>query len=480
MCTFSIADSTFGDYGDGLKVRFFRPVEAELPRIQGTGDVVVLRNVKVKQWSGLTIAMSSWGSTWIVFPASAIPTKAPSNHVQLKHLKDTRAPAASISESMYAIPLCNSQDRSRLTAPVESNALPTPNSSSLEKPTSLMASVGRQKFSLIENVEIDRFYDLVGQVVKLYPNNGRTELYITDYTSNNLLYAYEWGRDGEGSGRDGDPYGYTPRASKKWRGPYGKLTLIVTLWPPHSHFAHTNVMEDDFVFLRNVHIKYSKDSKVEGSLHNDKRYPDRIDITVLKDHQDDRVKDVLRRKREYGKRFEVQRQAFEKEARGEKRKQSDNGEEPSKAQAKRRQRKEQKQQSKGRGQKPLEGKENISESSESPVLKPRLNKHSKPSPPSTQSPHNPPPNPRSHHHQPLHPHPAPLRHPLPLNPRHHHSHRHPSHSPLPKHLLPRHRPRHRLFPSRPRRLRLPRPPLRIRRPLRRRHRHRQRLLHPHR
>lgn len=451
MCTFTIADSTLGVDGDGLKVRFFRPTQTELPCIKGTGDVVVLRNVKVKQWSGMTIALPSWGSSWIVFPADTIPTKAPSSHVLLTHLKDTRAPAASISESLYAIALCNSQDRNRFTAPVESNALPIPTCSSLEKPSSSIAPVQRQKFSLIENVAIDSFYDLVGQVVKLYPNNGRTELYITDYTSNTLLYAYEWGREGEASSRDGDPYGYAPRASNKWRGPFGKMTLTVTLWPPHSHFAHSDVKEDDFVSLRNVRIKYSADSKVEGVLHTDRRYPDRIDITVLKDHQDDRVKDVLRRKREYGKRFESQRQAFEKEARGEKRKQSDECDELSKAQVKRKRRKQQKQQ--GQGQKTVEGKENVDETSGSVTPKDKLNKHSKPLHPTPYNPRTDPP--PSLQYQPLNTHPASLRHPLPRNPPHHNSHRHPPHPTLPKHLLPRNRPRHRLLPPQPRRLRRP-------------------------
>ena len=372
MCTFTIADSTYGGGGDGLKVRFFRPTQTELPCIKGTGDVVVLRNVKVKQWSGMTIAMSSWGSSWIVFLADTIPTKVPSSHMVLKHLKDLRAPVPSISESLYAIALCNSQDRKCFTAPVESNVPSISTSSSLEKPSFSIAPVQRQKFSLVENVAIDSFYDLVGQVVKLYPNNGRTELYITDYTSNNLLYAYEWGREGEASSRDGDPYGYAPRSSNKWRGPLGKMTLTVTLWPPHSHFVHSDVKEDDFVFLRNVRIKYSADSKVEGGMHTDRRYPDRIDVTVLRDHHDDRVKDVLRRKREYGKRFESQRQAFEKEARGEKRKQSDDGDELSKGQVKRKRRNKQKQQ--GQGQKAVEGKENFDESV-SP--KDKLNKNSK-------------------------------------------------------------------------------------------------------
>ena len=376
MCTFSIADSTLGGYDDGLKVRFFRPTETELPRIQGTGDVVVLRNVKIKQWSGMTIAMSSWGTSWIVFPASSIPTKASSNHMLLKHVKDSRAPAASLSESLYAIALCNSQDRSHFTAPVEPSTMSASKPSLLESPTSTMVPKPRGKFSLIENVQIDSFYDLVGQVVKLYPNNGRTELYITDYTTNNLLYAYEWGREGEESSRDGDPYGYAPRPSKKWRGPYGKMTLTVTLWPPHSHFAHDEVKEDDFVYLRNVRVKYSSDAKVEASLHTDKRYPDRIDITVLNDHQDDCVKDVLRRKKEYGKRFKAQSQAFVEEARGEKRKQSDEGEELTKGQAKRRRRKQQRQQE--QGQKTVNEGKDTEKLAESIVPKQELNKHSKP------------------------------------------------------------------------------------------------------
>ena len=333
MCTFSLADSRVGGYGEGLKVRFFRPRESELPAIRGTGDVVVLRNVKSKIWSGMTVIMSGWASSWIVFPASSIPEKPPPNCVQLKYIKDVRAPVPTSAEMLYAISLCNAQDRNTFTAPAEPRATLIPTTE-----PSLSGSNSRQKFSVVKDVVIDKFYDLVGQVVKIFPNNGRTELYITDYTSNTLLYNYEWGREGEdGVPKEGDPHGYLPRASgKKWRGPFGKMTLMVTLWPPHSYFAETNVKEDDFVFLRNVRIKYSGDVKLEGGLHTDRRDSDRIDVNILKDCSDDRVKDVLRRKKEYGKNFKQQSEELIAEARGQKRKAGEEGENLSKAQARKR------------------------------------------------------------------------------------------------------------------------------------------------
>ena len=108
----------------------------------------------------------------------------------------------------------------------------------------------RQKFSLIKDVEIATYYDLIGQVVKIYPSNGKTDLYITDYSPNQLLYFYEWGQGEEGfEARDGDEFGYVSRSSKnakKWPGPFGKLTLAVTLWSPHSAYAQGQVKEGDF------------------------------------------------------------------------------------------------------------------------------------------------------------------------------------------------------------------------------------------
>lgn len=341
MCTFSIADDTYGFNDDGLKVRYFRPLETELPNIEGTGDVIALRNIKIKEWSGMSIALAKWSTTYVIFPASSISEKSPSNLSNLKHVKDHRSAVPSASEMHYAIHLCNSRKRSSYTTP---KSLPPPSSIvPLSQGAPPMNRGQREKFSLIKDVQIDNFYDLVGQVVKIYPNNGCVELYITDYTSNQLLYNYEWGRTGgeEEVGRDGDEFGYIPRNSsnKKWPGPFGRSTLTVTLWPSHSYFAQANVKEQDFVFLRNVRIRYSKDAKVEGSMHTDQRDAARVDVSILKTHQDDdRVKNVLRRKQEYLRKFKDQSQNFVNEVRGEKRKTGDK--EESKSGAKKRRKKE--------------------------------------------------------------------------------------------------------------------------------------------
>lgn len=301
--SFSIADSSYGGaYDDGLKVRFFKPLASELPAIRGIGDVVLLRGIKIKEWSGATNGLSTRGTSWVVFPAGSIPEKAPSSAVQLKNVKDPRGLAPTISEMHYAISLCNSRDRSTFTA------LSSPPAGSVVTPSCDASSTvqWRDKFSLIKDVQVDTFYNLVGQVVKLYPSNGNVELYITDYTAHNLLWNYPEPDDGDCFGREGDRYDYTAGMStkKKWNGPYGKMTLAVTMWGGNNaYFCEKHVKENDFVHLRNVRIKF-RELRVEGTLFPDKRCPDRIDVTVLDNNDDDdRVKDVLRRKRDYGKKF---------------------------------------------------------------------------------------------------------------------------------------------------------------------------------
>lgn len=324
MCTFSIADHTFGQCDNGLKVRFFKP-EPELPKIHGTGDVVVLRNIKISLWSGMTIALASYATRWTVIPAHSIPQKP--------FFMNATA------EMLHAISLCNSHDKSSFTSP----SIITPRISSIAplRDATPLVQGRRDKFSSIKDVEVGKFYDLVGQVVKIYPANGLVELYITDYTSNKLLFNYERRGHEEENAREGDEFSYLPRSSshKSWPGPFGRLTLMVALWPAHSYFAQTNVKERNFVYLRNVHIKYSKDGKVEGAMHTDTRQNDRVDVSILKDHRDDEnVKNVLRRKKEYTEKFDNKLQDSPGEPRGVKRKSAEKNETLSKKQARRRRR----------------------------------------------------------------------------------------------------------------------------------------------
>lgn len=350
MCTFSIKDpSCAGSQDQGVKIKFFRLMESEMPAIRGTGDVILIRFLKIKEWHGMTMGLASLKTSWIVFPAASIPANAPTSSLQLRHVKQPLESAPVAAEMRYAITLCNSFDRSSFT-----ESFTTPKSTSIAPPLhgALPANRGwRDKFSLVKDVVCEKYHDLVGQVVKLYPHNDRVELYLTDYTSNNLLWNYEWGQDdNDGSGREGDVYNYISRDSQNriWPGPFGKMTLTVTLWPPHNH---QTAKENDWVFLRNVRIKWSKDAKLEGVLHTDNRNPGRIDVTILKNTgDDDRVKDVLRRKREYMKKFQKSSEDFVAEARGIKRKATDQTKPLSKTAQKKQRKKEREQVAISKGQ----------------------------------------------------------------------------------------------------------------------------------
>ena len=327
-CSFCLVDSTVND--EGLRIRVFKELEADLPFIYGTGDVVALKSIKISNWSGMVTGLSNVGTEWTVFPADSIPDKVTANNLQLRYIKNKGSVAPLQQEMRYAVQLCNSRNRNSYTT---SSTLTTPSSTSTSFATSglphgtatLPTPVRRDKFSLIKDVEIDKFYDLVVQVVKLYRNNGVVELYVTDYTSHKGLFNYEWGRSGASGARDGDEFGYAPSRStdSKWPGPFGQRTLMVNLWPPHSDFAQYNVKENDIVFLRNTRIKFSRDAKVEGSLFPDQKYEGRVDVSVIREREDDRVKELLRKKLAYTKQFQSESETLVDEARGEKRKQPD-------------------------------------------------------------------------------------------------------------------------------------------------------------
>ncbi|KAL8731374.1 MAG: hypothetical protein Q9166_003466 [cf. Caloplaca sp. 2 TL-2023] len=343
-CNLRLSDHT--TYDEGVKIRFFRPMEIELPQIQANGDVIILQNIKISSWSGMTMGLSSRNTFWTVLPAASMPEETPIGKIKLKCTRGNGSSAPTQEQMRYAIEICNSRDRSTYgSSAVEANPSSTnpPESSARTSSVATTPSsvVRRDKFALIKDVQIEKFYDLVGQVVKIYPSNGVVELYVTDYTSNVGLFNYVWG--------DGDD---EHSAMPKWRGPLGKMTLTVSLFSPHSYFAQSNVEEDQYVHLRNTRIKWSKDGKLEGSLHTDRYNPDRVDVTIIKDHSDDRVKDLLHRKLEYTKRFSQEKDGFEEMARGQKRKQN---EEPklSKTQLRKRKRKEREQEALEKKQEPV-------------------------------------------------------------------------------------------------------------------------------
>src|SRR5213078_2459228 len=72
VITFTIHDPSWTD-GLGLKFRYFQKDIEKLPAIEKNGDVVLLRNVKIKNYRGGWTGISNKTSTWAVFPESSLP-----------------------------------------------------------------------------------------------------------------------------------------------------------------------------------------------------------------------------------------------------------------------------------------------------------------------------------------------------------------------------------------------------------------------
>ncbi|KAI9765738.1 MAG: hypothetical protein M1840_007171 [Geoglossum simile] len=316
MCSFTLCDLS---PSTGQLVKVFRPSLDTLPQIQGNGDVVILRQVQIKPWSGLHTILSNRYSTWSVIYSRSILAKLPLLGSALPRIsKSGTILNPGPSEILYGITLANALSHHRASDAAAAVLSPSRNLPPIHQGSSgsplQRQQASTHKFSLIHNVQSNKFYDVVGEVIKTYPSgSGVFEVYITDYTTNDNLFNYEWrppsSDDFDCSG-PGDEYGYLERRVKpSWPGPYGRQTLRVALWPPHSTAAQSTIKEGDYVELRNVRVKLDQQAQLEGAMHGDRQYPDRVSIQKV-DRKDERYLDVLRRKKAYAKKFEKQKGDF--------------------------------------------------------------------------------------------------------------------------------------------------------------------------
>lgn len=314
VVTFTLIDSkwkaSFEVRGEGFKCRYFNADIKKLPRIESKGDVVVLKNMKITEWQGVPMAISTSSSVWQVLAEKDIPN-GPGPNVSPLALPGTPSLSKAVVE--YATALCNDQDRTSFKNPnsVHSN---TPISLSVNEVHAVVQAPPIEsphpyrKFRLIQDLRLPGpeeprlFANLMGEVRKIYVNDFRVELSITDYTHNKDLFNYE--HSSEGKGRDGDEYGYTTsKAHESWPGPWGRMTMVVSTWDTNAQFARTSLDVGHYVFLRNVHVKQdARGSKLEGALRVNKQQPDQVGISIVqptKAENDEHLKELLKRRREY-------------------------------------------------------------------------------------------------------------------------------------------------------------------------------------
>ncbi|EEH20413.2 hypothetical protein PABG_02672 [Paracoccidioides brasiliensis Pb03] len=322
VSTFTLKDNDFSSAAwNGLKIRYFNNNETHVPAPQH-GDVVLLRQIRIRTYQAATVGLCTQNDfvPWVIFQKAPNPRLSPqiSMHPNTQKLTAT--------EKSYAFTLIGAGSSMPTGQPfkISAAAAAAPSRSNISKPPT---SRGRRKFSLIKDISCGTFVDLVVEVVKTYPEDyQRFLLYVTDYTRNKQLYNYV--SEGGGS-RDGDEYGYTSRPKRDWPGPFGQMSLQVTLWEPHSHYARQNIKENDLVLLQNVNVKIGRMSgAMEGSLHTDRHYPEKVRVIPINDNDsEDDVKQLVRRKLEYWRRIRAEKSKLEGKN-FKKRKASDNNEQP--------------------------------------------------------------------------------------------------------------------------------------------------------
>jgi hypothetical protein len=288
----------------GIRFVIFRP-EADMPQVS-VGDIVVLTSVRVHKYLSDPLSLITNRNTSIrVYTASKIPQPPQSAQPALlpSIKRDSHRPTA--QENAYVSHLYHKFDKYSL-----------PDEHEFQQRAAQSLNV-KQKFSLLKDVQEGRFYDLVVQVAREpYTTYDMTTLYVSDYTENPNFHLQMWPGLSESAPGGGDPYGYTsgnvepPKTD--WIGPYGKMSLQVTCYEPHSTYVREEVTAGQWIALRNVQVKYGSDgSFLEGFLRGERNASNaRINVTVLetadRETIDPRLKEAIRRCRDYGKKKKQQ------------------------------------------------------------------------------------------------------------------------------------------------------------------------------
>lgn len=324
---FRLHDPSWNGLG-GMEFRFFNKVKDKLPRIEHQGDVVILRQIKTKHWNGSgPCGLSNGATEWVVLPFSAMQGTLDSIKSAALYPPKGNPRSSKYSPNntvlQYAKYISEQEDPSRWPTIVKTARLVTNDYQN----SGGQSSHRKSKFTEIQALELPQngltiYVDLLGEVRRIFSSDLRTELSITDYTSNSLLYNYQYG--GGETGRDGDQFGYIKDEMKSWPGPWGTRTMVVTLWDAHHQFAIANVVEGSFVYLRNVKIKLDKGgSKLEGACNGDQYFKSKVNVELRKAREatgDEQLMNLLRRKREYEAQAAAENIHFLRDAQSKKRK----------------------------------------------------------------------------------------------------------------------------------------------------------------
>ncbi|KAI0848578.1 hypothetical protein F5Y00DRAFT_82890 [Daldinia vernicosa] len=303
----TIYDKSIEDESEkGLVMNIFRPDVSEIPE-PDAGDVVLIIYAKVQSRYN-EISLLSHRSTIIhLYSASKIPRPPKSAKQALLDPVRPKDRRPSDKEHEYVSWLYHSTDKS-----------PIPEVADFKIQVDQSRNI-KDKFKVLSDVQENQFCDIIVNVIKdPFDNMDKATLWVSDYTENDAFCKFSWDSTDISDGRDGDPYGYTTKNAtpNNWPGPYGKRSLQVTCFGYHAELVCKEVKAGDWVKLRNLQIKYGRNANnLEGYLREDRgAFKPGVQVNVLPTHDpdniDQRLKDAIRRKKEYEKAKKKQMMSF--------------------------------------------------------------------------------------------------------------------------------------------------------------------------
>ncbi|KAK3359943.1 hypothetical protein B0T25DRAFT_115031 [Lasiosphaeria hispida] len=297
-CQLTLYDLSTQGEQEGVAFDIFRP-EANMPQVSAR-DIVLLTKVKVQQRGVNPYSLITNRITAIrVYKAGKIPEPPNFEDSRLALVPgqgpDTLVPT--IQQNSYVTHLYHEIDKDQ-----------APNTEEFQELAKQSLNI-KQKFRLLKDVREGDFCDLIVQVARdPYDAIDKVTLYVSDYTENELLFNYTFG--GVKDLAANDHYGYTTSADEaptknEWVGPYGKRAIQLTCYGPHADCIRADVVAGNWLYLRNVQIKYGHNlSNLEGFMRQErnalagKLNVDVLDIRV-RDGMDPRLLDAIRRYRDY-------------------------------------------------------------------------------------------------------------------------------------------------------------------------------------
>ena len=277
-------DFTSCDVGgqSSIGCRLFRRTEDKFPKISGVGDVIILRGFILQEFKLRVDAVgyNKFSTNMHVFPSSRIPIPALSQAFQAGSQK---LPHASTGGIPPTIP--------EQMAVIDLKHASTGAAQQVQQHAAMGTTKSRttRKVSLIKDLQFETFYDVRAQVVNIYYHQmgGQVDLKVTDYTPNENMFYYA----------DPDKEESYLVTDRHWKGPYGFLTLNVTLYGENANWVRENLGNGDYIFIRNMRAKLSSASKLEGVLHEDRENAARVDIRHLQNAAE--IKEIDKRREEY-------------------------------------------------------------------------------------------------------------------------------------------------------------------------------------